>query len=75
MVVRFRFETFPDMSVRKLARMIGVSHQQVHAARAGYWGIGRKFIDGALRAWPDKGFWELFEEVEQLPPLPLRKAA
>lgn len=75
MVVRFRFELFDGMSVRQLARMIGVSFQQVHAARAGYWGIGRKFIDGALRAWPDKGFWEMFEEVEQLPPLPLRKAA
>lgn len=71
--LRFRFELFPDYSYRALARLIGVSHQQLHGARAGYWGIGRKFINGALLAFPQYGFWELFEEVTD--PDPLSQAA
>lgn len=43
--LRFRFELFPNMSVRELARIIGVSHQQVHGARAGYWELFEELDD------------------------------
>lgn len=47
-------------SLRTLATAMGMSHSEVVRVKSGQRPIGGLFIRGALRAFPDKSFDELF---------------
>jgi len=54
----FEMEEAKDM--KHLARMLGLSYSELYRVREGKRDIGSRFIIGALTAFPERKFEELF---------------
>jgi len=47
-------------NLSELAQVMGISVSQIYSVRQGKCGIGKKFIIGAIKAFPEYGLGDLF---------------